>query len=169
MHLLNLASPLWIQKTNPKSLYTKAQKWAISGSHLWFPSQILQWLTFLVRLPAWHICVCSFPLRCLWHPACAFTSWLLRVFQSITLQQKWLFRGRSAGVTLPLQRHSPGKGIPLIPHPPLTGGPTTACLCQRARALGHRPLLGSLHPLTHSLHPRVTPLPLSTVPPTVSR
>lgn len=89
--------------------------------------------------------------------------------QLVTLWQKRFFRGRAAGVTLPSQRHSPGKGIPLLPHPPLNGAPTTACLCQGAGALGHRPLLGSLHPLTHSLYSRVTSLPLNTVPPTASR
>lgn len=61
------------------------------------------------------------------------------------------------------------KGNPFSLIPPLNGAPTMACLCQGARALGHRPLLGSLHPLRHSLHSRVTSLPLNTVPPTASR
>jgi len=61
----------------------------------------------------------------------------------VTLRQKRLFRGRSAGVTLPLQRHSPGKRTPLLPQPP-----PTACLCQEAGALGHSWSLSA-----HSLHP----------------
>lgn len=87
----------------------------------------------------------------------------------VTLQQKQLFGGRSAGVTLLLQRHSPGKGTPLVPHPPLTGAPSAACFCQWAGALGHRPLLGSLHTPAHSLNPQVTSVPLSTVSPTAPR
>lgn len=168
-HLFNLANPLWIQKTNPKSLYTEAQKQPSLPPTSDFLFRFCSGLDFSL---CYHLgtFVRSFP-------PCA--SGTQRVHpphsssetsrQLVTLRQKRFFRGRSAGVTLPLQRHSPGKGTSLLPHPPLTGAPTAACLCQGAGALGHRALLGSLRSLARSLRPRVASLPLSTVSRTASR
>lgn len=118
-----------IQKSSPKHLQAEAQQWGISASHLWLPFQILQRLRFHVKITAW-LGLFARPCHgflCTWRPASTFTSWI----QSAgSLWQKWLFRGRSAGVTLLLQvspppaAAQPRKGdslslsSPSVGHPP---------------------------------------------------
>lgn len=131
----------------------------------------------MLRLPGW-ISWCAHPCHgflCTWHPVCfhlmvkdchprlpvcCFSTPKMAFQREICRCHPPL-----AGVTSSCSGTAPEKGLSfsLTPFP---GAPTMASYKRGQGASGHGPLSGPLHDLPRSLHPRVTSLPLTTVPTT---